>query len=70
MNQLIELFVCLHLGYLKPNACRMKPKLTWWASLFVCLLLSINLWAQNKPISGRIFNKATGESVAGATVTL
>ena len=70
MNQLIELFVCLHLGYLKPNACRMKPKLTWWASLFVCLLLSISLWAQNKPISGRIFNKATGESVAGATVTL
>ncbi|MFM8255506.1 MAG: SusC/RagA family TonB-linked outer membrane protein [Bacteroidota bacterium] len=48
----------------------MKPKLTWWASLMLCLLLSINLWAQNNPISGRILNKATGESVAGATVTI
>ena len=48
----------------------MKPKLTWWASLIVCLLFSINLWAQNKPISGRILSKATGESVAGATITI
>ncbi len=36
----------------------------------LCLLFSINLWAQNNPISGRILNKATGESVAGATVTI
>jgi TonB-linked SusC/RagA family outer membrane protein len=48
----------------------MKPKLTWWAFALASIILTLNAAAQNTPISGKIINKSTGESLPGATISV
>jgi TonB-linked SusC/RagA family outer membrane protein len=48
----------------------MKTKFTLLGLLISALLQSFVLFAQNIPVSGKILNKATGEVLSGATVTI
>ncbi|MFZ9694637.1 MAG: SusC/RagA family TonB-linked outer membrane protein [Chitinophagaceae bacterium] len=48
----------------------MKTKFTLLGLLISALLQSFVLFAQNIPVSGKVLNKATGEVLSGATITI
>lgn len=48
----------------------MKTKFTLLGLLIAALFQSFTLLAQNIPVSGKVLNKATGEVLTGATVTV
>lgn len=48
----------------------MKIKFTLLGLLIAALLQTVPLLAQNLPVSGKVLNKATGEVLTGATITV